>query len=68
VILTTREKKNRHIVFVVAWLIFIALLYTATSSTPTAPERWNPYTILGLGESATPEEIKKAYRAQSLKW
>ncbi|KNC84693.1 hypothetical protein SARC_03098 [Sphaeroforma arctica JP610] len=67
-VIESKERKwsIHDVLFGVAWLATIVLLWKASGITATVQEVWNPYEILGLDEGATPKEIKSAYRKLSL--
>eukprot|EP01113_Clastostelium_recurvatum_P007306 TRINITY_DN1339_c0_g1_i2.p1 TRINITY_DN1339_c0_g1~~TRINITY_DN1339_c0_g1_i2.p1 ORF type:complete len:707 (+),score=229.08 TRINITY_DN1339_c0_g1_i2:151-2271(+) len=54
---------------VIFWSLFVFLLFSvATANEAPAPEPYNPYAVLEISTGAANEEIKKAYRQQSLKY
>ena len=54
---------------VIGWLLFIPLLLIVLT-TPTEVQKvlFDPYDILGVPLGASPVDIKKQYKQQSLKW
>ncbi|KAF9970315.1 secretory subunit [Actinomortierella ambigua] len=69
---TTRKAtgaSTKKILGLVAGWILLAFVAYQVHITPS-PEviRWNPFEVLGIKESATPKEIKSAYRGLSRVW
>ncbi|KAG0228389.1 secretory subunit [Actinomortierella wolfii] len=53
---------------VAGWILLAFVAYQVHITPSPEVTRWNPFEVLGIKESATPKEIKAAYRGLSRVW
>ncbi|KAG6035821.1 hypothetical protein E4U41_005905 [Claviceps citrina] len=63
-----QRKIKRALVAVVGWAFMALMGYLIMTTEPVVNKIWNPYTILGIGESLTEKQIKSHYKRLSLKF
>jgi translocation protein SEC63 len=58
----------QHIILGLGWLVFCFSAFKAYTTPTGEVKLWDPFEILGIGESSTTQEVKKAFRKASLQW
>ncbi|KAI1316593.1 secretory subunit [Mortierella claussenii] len=59
---------KKVIAIVLGWTLFAFVAYQAYNTPSPEVIRWNPFDILGVADSASPKQIKSAYRGLSKIW
>ena len=67
-----KKSNNRNLIYYIGWLCFLGLLssiyYKKIIETQSKVKVFDPYEILEISSSATPQEIKKAYKKLAIKY
>lgn len=58
---------KRPLLLAVAWA-YLAYVVSIAASRTLEEILWSPYEILGVDESATPAQVKSAFRKMAVKW
>lgn len=61
------RRKMIKFLIIIGWLLFLLLAYKCCTQQHEYVN-WDPFEILGISDNANPEEIKKTYRALSLRY
>ncbi|KAF9984231.1 secretory subunit [Modicella reniformis] len=59
---------KKAIAILLGWVLFGFVAYQAYITPTPEVNRWNPFDILGIADSASPKQIKSAYRSLSKIW